>query len=285
MAELKTSASGNLTKKPNLANRIIDSESHRQSQTSLDKALFKAIENNSCEDVGNLLIKGANPNALDDRTNTPLMNAITPHIRDRMEMIGILVSYGADVNVLRVDGGFTALMMAGQIRDYEICKFLLEHGADPNAKKDEGTTALMMSTRNESVCELLLGYGAKANARNNDKSTALIDAAMRGDVRSCEVLIRRGAMIDARDEFGRTALMLAAYQGHSDACDFLLRHGADYALKNSYNGKTAYEMAKEQSKDERTTIILAVPIILSEFLGREHKRFIFLFGRCVSGGV
>jgi len=270
--------------KPNLANRIIDSVSQKQSQKSLDKALFNAISNSSCYDVKNLLTKGANPNALDDRTNTPLMNAISPHIGN-MEIIEVLVSHGADVNVQRIDGGFTALMMAGQIGDYEICKFLLEHGADPNAKKDDGITALMMSTRNENVCELLLDHGARVNARSYEKATALRDAAISGDFLSCEILIRRGAMMNARDDLGRTPLMLAAHGGYFYTCRVLLRHGADYTLKNGYDGKTAYEMAKEKSTDSNTVILLSIPIILSGFLGRNTKKFVSLFGKCVSGGV
>jgi len=288
MAQELKSAIGKSLPKPSLANRIMDSDSHKPAQDVLDKALFDAISKSSCEEIQTLLAKGADPNSLDGKTNTPLMNAISPHIRDRMDIIELLVSHGADVNILRKDGKFTALMIAGQIGDYEICKFLLEHGADPNAKKNDGTTALMMSTRDERVCEMMLDHGAKVNSRSKVKYTALLHAALMGYSLSCELLIKRGAHINARDEFNRTPLMLAAHGGHAQACKVLLKHGANHLIKNSYDGKTAYEMAMEKQfpqRDFETILVLFIPIAMSSMLGKKMKMFMNLFRECISTGV
>ena len=61
---------------------------------------------------------------------------------------------------------------------------LLEHGADPNARMHDGTTALIAAAlRNDAdSTRLLLSYGADVNARDADGDSAL-DLAKTPEVR------------------------------------------------------------------------------------------------------
>ncbi len=61
----------------------------------------------------------------------------------------------------------TALMYASQEGHPEICKLLIEKGADVNAQTKEGTTALMWASMAGSpdIAKLLIKAGADVNAR------------------------------------------------------------------------------------------------------------------------
>jgi ankyrin repeat protein len=73
-----------------------------------------------------------------------------------------LIEHGANVNAKTRDG-HTALMYACYNRYPEIVKLLLKKGADVHLKSTQGHTALteIMETEKESIVEALLGAGAK----------------------------------------------------------------------------------------------------------------------------
>jgi ankyrin repeat protein len=109
----------------------------------------------------------------------------------------------------------------------ETVKFLLAMQASPDAKDDDGWTALMSAARNGhvSTIEMLL----KANPDQIDEvtaagDTALILAACAGHLRAVETLIRHGADVHAarKGGDGGTALMDAALHGHDEVVSYLL---------------------------------------------------------------
>lgn len=63
-------------------------------------------------------------------------------------MVKYLVEKGADVNA-KSNCGWTALMWASMIGDFKIVEYLVEKGADINAKNDYGWTALMWAFNNK----------------------------------------------------------------------------------------------------------------------------------------
>ncbi len=78
-----------------------------------------------------------------------------------------LVNRGADVNAKDRDG-FTALHAAVQENCLEIIKILLENGADIHAKDAWGNEPLARENKNTSneIFKILMEYGADPNARN-----------------------------------------------------------------------------------------------------------------------
>lgn len=70
----------------------------------------------------------------------PLHSAAAgPEPAARLALARILLEYGADPNA-RQQQGFTALHAAAQHGDEALAKLLLEHGADPSLTTDDGRT-------------------------------------------------------------------------------------------------------------------------------------------------
>lgn len=94
--------------------------------------------------------------------------------------------------------------------------------------------------------KMLLDKGADVNARRNDGQTALISAAASyGQADVMRVLLDRGANIKARDKNGNTALISAACSLSGNKVDvvrLLLERGANIEDKNN-NGQTALDLA------------------------------------------
>ena len=65
-----------------------------------------------------------------------------------LELVKYLVEHGADINA-KDKSGNTALMIASKDMNLEMVKYLVEHGADVNAKNAEGKTALYFVYKEE----------------------------------------------------------------------------------------------------------------------------------------
>ncbi|MFG6495015.1 ankyrin repeat domain-containing protein [Fictibacillus sp. UD] len=90
--------------------------------------------------------------------NTPL-HAAAANMKNRQEMIGLLLSYGADINEQQ-SGGWTVLHQAAQHNDPEMISYFIEKGADPFLAKGDGKTALQLAEEEESIeaASLLQNY-------------------------------------------------------------------------------------------------------------------------------
>ena len=74
-----------------------------------------------------------------------------------------MLEHGADVDTI---GGWrknTPLSYAAEKGDTELCKLLLEHGAEVNAEDKNGKMPLHLAKEegHTETCKLLLQYGAK----------------------------------------------------------------------------------------------------------------------------
>ncbi len=140
-----------------------------------------------------------------------------------------LIAQGADPNARRVDGT-TALHAAVQADRLDIVQTLLAAGASAGAADRYGVTPLYLASLNgnAAIVGRLLDAGVDPNAADPTGETALMTAARTGIPDVLRVLLDRGARVDARDpEFQQTALMIAAREGHAAAVQLLLERKAD----------------------------------------------------------
>jgi len=161
-----------------------------------ETALMMAISGGDLPIVEMLVNAGANVKTIEKFHNqSPLMYAVNAN-RNAPQMVKLLLSKGADVNVralysdwpsqvtsepraqYRSVGGLTALLYATRSGCYECAEDLIAAGADVNLPTPEGITPLMNALDNE----------------HNDVAKLLID---------------KGANLDVWDWWGRTALWIA----------------------------------------------------------------------------
>lgn len=106
---------------------------------------------------------------------TPLMLSV---YRDHPEQMQYLIESGANINARSADG-FTPLLMAASGGQIELCRVLLKNKADLNAHDEQGNTALHWAAywNHIPVLKLLLAAGLDPNLRNLQGNTALLLAA------------------------------------------------------------------------------------------------------------
>lgn len=157
-----------------------------------------------------LLEAGANPNHAGSNAETALM-AVADMGASRVDLVKLLVAYGADVNAREATGGQTALMWAAVRDDVAIANALIDAGADIGAATKAGSTPLHFAAQQGalSVAQLLLERGADPNATLTVRQ---IDQETQAYV---EVLTNV------------TPLWLAMTIRHEELGALLLRHGAN----------------------------------------------------------
>ncbi|MEP6756875.1 MAG: ankyrin repeat domain-containing protein [Chthonomonadales bacterium] len=138
--------------------------------------------------------------------------------------------------------GYTILGRACSDSNVEVCKALLDKGADPNLTPKEGSSPLSNAITGDSsrgtadivkVVNLLLQHHADVNASDGDATPPLALAVRRrlGDV--VNILLRHGAKINYQDKGGYTSLYYAAARGNTDIVTILLTAGADPTIASS----------------------------------------------------
>jgi ankyrin repeat protein len=128
------------------------------------------------------------------------------------------LDHGADVNVPSpnvhwtkelVDARHvTPLLAAVAAGNKSMTKFLIDRGADLNAKGELGDTALHLAARNgfQAVVEVLLTSHAAVNAQNGSGATPLFQAVQGGQTKIIQLLLDAGADANHKDGGGRTVL-------------------------------------------------------------------------------
>ncbi|XP_078065724.1 dynein axonemal heavy chain 12 isoform X2 [Mustelus asterias] len=141
--------------------------------------------------------------------------------------------------------GETPLFLAVQLNLIDNVQYLLVKDCNPNAKDEEGNSALIVAIRNGApdVTSLLLRFGAAVNLECINKRTALHEAAKLGRKDFVDLLIHAGAIIDPRSAFGLTPLALAAQNGYTEVVKLLLQKGADVLSQASDGVSVLFEAA------------------------------------------
>lgn len=114
--------------------------------------------------------------------------------------------------------GFYPLGLAAYFKQPAAVRLLLDRGADPNqaARNPARVTALhaAVSSNQLHIVEWLLDAGADVNARQQAGYTPLMGAAANARVDILELLLARGADASMRTSDGKTAADLAREHGH-----------------------------------------------------------------------
>lgn len=231
-------------------------------------ALILAAREGEMESAKLILDKGADINQVTEYGWTPLLTATNNR---NYKLAKELIERGANVNLAN-KGGWTPLYLATDNRNIEggdfpvpkpdmdhleYIKFLLDHGANPNARiKDNtltrtiftmqwfleaGSTPFIRASQSGDVelMKLLLAHSADPKMATDHGDTALTAAGGIGwvegvtyehsakhNVEAVKLLLDLGLDPNGANRDGRTPLMGAAMKGRSEVVQILVDHGA-----------------------------------------------------------
>jgi ankyrin repeat protein len=85
-------------------------------------------------------------------------------------------------------------------------KYLIERGADVNAKEQYGNTSLHWASIENHIelAKFLIERGADVNAKRNDEETPLHEASWKNRIETAKLLIEKGADVEAKCNKGKT---------------------------------------------------------------------------------
>ena len=187
-------------------------------------------------------------NFKDEQNITPLHWAA---IKGHYALCHYLLEAGADVNAKGGDVDATPILWAARSCNYYVVNLLLQHGADPMATDDQGFNLLQNATMDGNVYQLvmLLHTDIPVDTPDTHGHTSLMWAAYKGYPQCVEVLLLWGASVTATDEKGFTALHWALVKGTQGCIQKLLEFGADRYVQTE-DGKTPAQCAKDMNTVE-----------------------------------
>ncbi|XP_063822335.1 ankyrin-1 [Ostrinia nubilalis] len=165
----------------------------------------------------------------------------------------------------------TPLHLAAASGQIEVCKLLLELGANIDATDELGQKPIHAAAQNnfsEVVQLFLQQHPNLVMATTKDGNTCAHIAAIQGSVKVIEELMKfdRTGVISARNKLNdSTPLQLAAEGGHADVVKVLVRAGASCTDENKA-GLTAVHLAAEHghTNSEPPTGVSLVPVLGAE---------------------
>lgn len=160
------------------------------------------------------------------------------------------VTDDADVNIKDRENGKTALHLAAESRREDTVSYLIERGANVNARDAEGRTALHYYS-SSGIASALMQAGCDIEA-SDKHSIRPIHLAARINEKVVLALIERGADLSARDDMGRTALH---YAGSPTIVKLLLKAGADIEAKDTDDGSRPIHLAARDDEEVALTLI------------------------------
>jgi ankyrin repeat protein len=232
-----------------------------------DSPIFAAVENRDLDAVKRIL--KLDPEAVHARTpfggGTALM-AVCDYIVLRSNLVS-----GTNFHI-----ALTNLEQQNPIAEY-----LIEHGADVNAKNGWERTALMHAIDHQNVylALLLIEKGADVNLTGSSSLSETNFAPLHEAGKYCyqviPALVAHGAKINFQTGVsGRTPLHEAVYHHNKEAVRLLLEFGADPTIKEK-SGETPLDIARiycPQAFDERSGTFLTNASALKQNDGPDHRR-------------
>lgn len=157
--------------------------------------------------------------------------------------------------------GIKLLMHAVDIESKEKVEFLVVNGADIDTREPYVLETALMRAKSVEMAGFLLDVGADINAKNKYGETPLeffmgryIESDSKGSLDMVALLLARGADVNAVDKGGKTALMKAveSFQGNEYYLEqlksrvaLLINSGADIGIKDK-EGRTVFNLCKQE---------------------------------------
>lgn len=182
-------------------------------------------------------------------------------LEQNIEAMTKLLEVGAKPNE-KNDDGIAAIHIACKNGNEKIADVLLTAGADPNLARGDGMMPLHIASDNgkDGVVDALIRHDADVNRIITQNGryqgfSPLMFAARLGDAKIVSSLVDKGAQLNAAKADGFTALHLAALNGNTSACRNLILAGADYRMADE-TGYYPLQLATRHSQYDVVSIFL-----------------------------
>ncbi|MFN7144147.1 MAG: ankyrin repeat domain-containing protein [Myxococcota bacterium] len=171
-----------------------------------------------------------------------------------------LVEGGADIDA-RTKAGATPLYLAVRANRYEIARYLLDRGADPDAAGTAGPPlAEAVAQGTPEMVRLLVQRGANPRVTDKTGATPLHAAVATGRIELVRALLDGGAPANATDHAGNTPLhVLAAKSGRAGGLEIarlLVERGARPNARDN-EGRTPLGLADTRGAREVAEVLRA----------------------------
>jgi len=156
------------------------------------KYLFNAIENNEISKIRDVINRGLDVNILDDELEiTPLIFLLQQE-NINIDIVNFLIENGADLNA-RDEEDNSVLHL---VNDVKIAEILLNAGANINSINMHGDSPLFMAY-NVDIAKIFIDKGLDVNYRNNYNETPLFGLLKyNSSLNSVKLLIENGAQLN-----------------------------------------------------------------------------------------
>jgi serine/threonine-protein phosphatase 6 regulatory ankyrin repeat subunit B len=193
---------------------------------------------------------------LESFTVNDLIRAIDA--QNKREMALILKHRPELVNERNSEGMTALCLVSGDPEPIDIVEFLIENGADVNAKMSNNVTALVRAVQNSrtDIVELLLVNGADADATTGDGGHVFFIAATCGQKDIIKLLVAHGANVNARNHEGQTILFYDFVFNDNDFLKTILEKGIDINVRDN-DGMTAVKLARNYNCDQAVKTLIA----------------------------
>ncbi|XP_065583958.1 putative ankyrin repeat protein RF_0381 [Artemia franciscana] len=187
------------------------------------KVLHNAAANGNLDMCQRLISRGVSVNALNSEGTTAIYYAVISH---ELDVTRYLLENGANPNA---KCGETILQKAALVGCLNICRLLVAKGACIDALNERNETALYYGVVSNSldVTTYLLENGANTNLNKFNHKTLLHSAAEFASLKICQLLVTKGTTIDALDMWNRTPLYYSTVKEKFDVTKYLLENGAN----------------------------------------------------------
>jgi ankyrin repeat protein len=166
-------------------------------------AMMNAIKKGKADIAAYLMDIGSPMNISSNSGWTPLMLAIRycPPV-----LAKVFILRESPINISKTDNGWTDLHLAARYSTAEICRMILDHGADIHKKTNDDYTILHLAAGyNEEFVSDLIERGVNLNVQNSSGDTPLHKAVEKNKVKSVKLLLQAGALTNIRNNDEKTA--------------------------------------------------------------------------------
>ena len=247
------SSNGKVTRYNPLNDMVTAAKKSSEKKKELNKQLVKAIADDDLLYAHKLIKQGANVNAYtNDHKNFPLQYAKS------LNMTKLLIETGANPN-LRDNDGDNALDMAYLEGRPEIANYLKEKGVKGKNPNDLLFRAIG-DKREHSTDEVknLIKCGADVNSKHKDGYSPLEFALYQERPDRARILIENGAKLTTakQKELAGEVLLKASESNNSELIRSLIAQGVDINVKDSSGFTPLHNIAKYYSDTETARLLI-----------------------------